>query len=318
MEKHLAETRRRFVYGPLPSLFDELDKITQKITGATADAAATFKVNVDTALSVASIPFLMANFAEQDSQFQRIFAAERIRMVPLRGDVEVPGANEHARRIASERTALFIKENTDIIAENTLMRLSNMFSSDQMRTTASELLLETLVMLWGSFEILTINIIKSYINQNPELSILLINSDKTRKHFPSKGVPVELLSEFGFRADGCMGEIIFRERSFDSLAVIRDVFGVIFSSNIELITALANPNLWRIWQQRHLIAHKRGVIDKLYIDKTGDAREVGVKLELFGPEIDESAQIILSAALACLRAVSNLSDGSAIQESDSI
>ena len=86
--------------------------------------------------------------------------------------------------------------------------------------------------------------------------------------------------------------------NFQNLAAARRGFLDLFG--IDLSTAL-DPEEWQAavvaFQKRHLIAHKLGVVDKHYIDKTGDSRAiVGRKVIVDADEVRRLARTISTLA----------------------
>ena len=86
--------------------------------------------------------------------------------------------------------------------------------------------------------------------------------------------------------------------NFQNLAAARRGFLDLFG--IDLSTAL-DPEEWRAavvaFQKRHLIAHKLGVVDQHYIDKTGDSRAiVGRKVIVDADEVRRLARTISTLA----------------------
>ena len=64
---------------------------------------------------------------------------------------------------------------------------------------------------------------------------------------------------------------------------------------------LRNPKLWLLQQRRHLIVHRRGVVDKQYLEKTGEKIKVGEQLSPTPAEIEEYFRHACDAALALVK-----------------
>jgi hypothetical protein len=65
---------------------------------------------------------------------------------------------------------------------------------------------------------------------------------------------------------------------------------------------LRNPRLWLLQQRRHLIVHRRGVVDKQYLENTGEKIKVGEQLTPTPTEIEEYVRHVCDAALALVKA----------------
>lgn len=304
MASKLSAVRNRFCIGEPPEAFTQFDRVALGLPTPLDDAAKTFRSNVMAAINVASIPFMMACRAENDFHFNRFFTAARIRALT---DVE-PGAPLSAEQekaafdLARSQFGDFAKENRETIGVAILDRLDDIFSDEEMTRSGNELLAETLVMLWGALETFLLALSRTHVNKRPEVAVWLLTSEQTKKHFPAKGIAIETLSDFGFRVDGAMGDLLFREDMLDSLPVVRDIFAVMFRGVPDTQRCLANEKLWTIWQQRHLVVHKRGVVDSHYISKTGHKQAVGTRLEITGENVDEAVCILVNAATECLAA----------------
>ena len=304
MASKLSAVRNRFCIGEPPDAFKQFDHVALGAPTPLDEAAKTFRSNVMAAINVASIPFMMACRAENEFRFNHFFAAARIRALK---DVE-PGAplspeqEKAALDIARSKMEDFSKENMEAIGVAILDRLDHIFSDEEMSRSGNELLAETLVMLWGALETFLLALSRIHVNKRPEVAVWLLTSEQTKKHFPAKGIAIETLSDFGFRVDGAMGDLLFREGMLDSLPVVRDIFAVMFREYPHTQRCLANEKLWTIWQQRHLVVHKRGVVDSQYISKTGHKQAVGTRLEITGENVDEAVCILVNAATECLAA----------------
>jgi hypothetical protein len=85
-----------------------------------------------------------------------------------------------------------------------------------------------------------------------------------------------------------MGDIIFEDRHLDSLPLIRDFLNTLFPEAAELRSRLGDNRLWILWQRRHLIVHRRGIVDISYIQKTGDKAAIDTRIALTGYDLDDS------------------------------
>lgn len=89
---------------------------------------------------------------------------------------------------------------------------------------------------------------------------------------------------------------------------VLDLFGIDMSTVLE-------PDEWRtvniVFQKRHLIAHKLGVVDKKYITKTNDIRAVeGRKISISDSEVRESVEIVYTLAQKLSTMIPVTDDGS--------
>lgn len=263
-----------------------------------------FKGNIDSALTVVTIPYTMAYSEVVQSRFQALHMAEKIRALRPFEKPSPQDAHE-AYSIASERMRQelnspdALSQMTDRVVRDLVRRSGD----GDLRTASHELLLETIVMVWGALEILISETLRVLLNQNPATAARLLEHERTKKHFPSKGISVESLLSHDFNVADSMGDLLLRDRHFDSLPVIRDMLDVILPDK-GLRGALGSDDLWLLWQRRHLIVHRRGHIDESYLSKTSDKAALGSRLSLSSRYIDSSLDLAVTTAVELLRALS--------------
>ena len=69
-----------------------------------------------------------------------------------------------------------------------------------------------------------------------------------------------------------IGTVLISQLNFGDLTNIKRVFAVLFPNALELVTCLNDPNLWLLYQRRHLIVHRRGIVDETYLERSGGTR----------------------------------------------
>ncbi len=139
-------------------------------------------------------------------------------------------------------------------------------------------------------------IVRLLINAKPTLAAGLLSNESTKKHFPGKIFSIEALAVREFNVAASMGDLLLEHRHLDSLGVLKDVFNVIFPDHSALRSALANPELWMLWKRRHLIVHKRGIVDASYLATTSDTTELGARLKITGEYIEDCLVLVRDAA----------------------
>jgi hypothetical protein len=68
------------------------------------------------------------------------------------------------------------------------------------------------------------------------------------------------------------------DKHHGSLPMIKDMLGALFPRHEGLQARLSDRALWLLFQRRHLIAHRRGEIDRSYLDLTADSFKVADRL----------------------------------------
>jgi hypothetical protein len=159
-----------------------------------------------------------------------------------------------------------------------LAELERSLSSEEFAHAASELLRQGTVSVWGALEVLVQDIFVSLINAKPNLAIELLTNEQSKRLFQLKAIPLDILSTCNFDLSGCFGDILIRNRSVDTIPAMKVVFGVLLPQSNKLRDILEQKELWVLNQRRHLIVHRRGIIDADYIARTGDSLASGLNL----------------------------------------
>jgi hypothetical protein len=297
---------------PVGEFFPPLDAAIGDAIELLKPPANVFRGNLESAFTVVTIPFVMTYKDVLNLRFQALFTAEKIRARKyVMGDEDL--SEEHVKEahgIATARmhTELSTDDEQRAFQNMVVDKLHSLLISDDLSNASHELLLETMVMLWGAFEVFVTDTIKVLINSSPGIAVRLVTGEKTKKHFPSKGIPIEVLADRNFNVGSTMGNILFDERHFDSFPIIKDVLMSVFLEDNDLCQVLSRPELWLLSQRRHVIVHRRGVVDASYISKTGDKVGIGTRLQVASDYIYKSFDEIRDVAISILRLASSRFD----------
>lgn len=276
-----------------PEFLAPFDAATSALPVVLRDVAAAFRANLEAAVTVAMVPHLLTVSSVETRYFQQLHTAERIRLLKWGADGQRAGTEEEARRIAEER---FVEEmQTPSVRAATrdavVASLAELLKNQPIEAAMRMLLLETLVMAWGAFEALATDVIRLLLNKDAQRAVALMNTDVTRKHFP-RGLPVDALAAHGFNVARRMGDVLLGERGLDTLPAVKDVLSVLLPHAPELHRSLSQRALWLLWQRRHLVVHRRGVVDVAYVSKTSENLAPGTRLKVTAHEVEESLVLI--------------------------
>jgi len=301
---------RQFLVGPPDGLKDRLNTIRAGTKDHLGDAAKTFVTNLESAVTTACLPFTFAQGTARLLHWQMTQAAERIRHIkrlyphPDDPDAHLDDATREAKAdaIAHEKheAAMATKEVRLAIVGRTMGFLQAYLEFEEVAESAHELLRQVLVMVWGAFEVLVGDVVRAEVNREPLLAETLLSADNTKRYFSNRTVTVQALAKHQFNVACAMGDVIFADIHFDGLPMIRDVLGVLFEESNDLHRQLADNTLWLLWQRRHLIVHKRGVIDAAYLARTSDNLPIGSKLIVDSNCIEEGMLLVSHIALGLL------------------
>jgi hypothetical protein len=112
------------------------------------------------------------------------------------------------------------------------------------------------------------------LNSNPKLVTKLLSDPSAKKKFELPKLSADYLAEKGFDLSTQMGSLLFEDRDLSSLAAIRIACEAIFEDSKPCVQCLNADSLWLLNQKRHLIAHRRGVVDDEYVRNTGSSLSI--------------------------------------------
>lgn len=279
----------KFIFGVPEGFFDRFEEFDENTTPLSVHLDA-FRQNLNSALTVGSIPFQMANTSELDLRFDQIHASERIRSLKseyldsegnVRADRRLEEIAIARRRFQEEWGG---SETKAYFARRTLQRLRSHIADTAFHASSEELLRQVLVMSWGAFETIANDVVRTTLNVNPRAvsKLLLI---RPYKGFLNAKSILDALLRSDFNLSRSFGDFLSGLVPLDSLQKIKSASAALFDSR-ELEVALKDRKIGKIAQQRHLIVHRRSIVDLRYRQRTGDGAEVGAKLTLSSDHIE--------------------------------
>lgn len=260
-------------------LIDELKLAIQKASSTLKDSAQAFAHNIDAAISTVSVPATLAMASAQNFRFQQLHIAEKIRAIPHEGEFSEEAkhvALENAKRKTMEE--LSTKTGVNQVATMACNFLLFTLEDEDVAQAALELTLQGTVLVWGAFEVLAREIFVSYLNSHPAEVSRLISNSEAQRLFQIKNMDLNLLVEHGFDLTEKMGTILSTAHELTNLPALKIAFGALFPNADSLHELLNKKEFWILSQRRHLIVHRRAIIDQKYVEKTGETQKVGTRL----------------------------------------
>lgn len=139
---------------------------------------------------------------------------------------------------------------------------------------AKELRYQTTVAIWSSIEVLLKDQLIEIINSKPELARRLITDDVAKKRFELPKLTFDELEERSFDFKNCMGDLLIRQRDASDLLTLKAAVGAIWGKGI-FFSILESPEIRLLNLQRHLIVHRRGIVDEKYLAQSGEQIKIG-------------------------------------------
>jgi hypothetical protein len=137
------------------------------------------------------------------------------------------------------------------------------------------------------------------LNCRPQLVQKLADDDRTRRIFQLKSVPLDVLVANDFDLSKAMGEILSSIHSIDSVVTAKTVFDVLLTPAPSSLDA---PGLRILNQRRHLIVHRRCIVDSAYVKATGCTLSIGSELTLTTSDLGEAVMSVHDCGLDLISA----------------
>jgi len=272
-----------------------------------ANVAETFLNRISATVQTTATPFLLANAAAHDKHYQRISIAERIRArsIELEPDeddqtLEVK-RDTTAREIANSKMEEFSKsvEGINSLVLEMSKFLLDLHRSPDIQSVAHELLLQGTVSTWSALEMLVCDELILLLDNHPELVEKILSDPIAKKKFELPKLNIEDLALRGFDLSNQMGRLLFNERDLSNFKTLKCACEALIDDS-ELREKLSLPSIWRLNQNRHLIVHRRGIVDEEYLRNTGSHLSLGEQLYISPKEFEDQVLHVLGIGNAFL------------------
>jgi hypothetical protein len=310
LDEPIREMRDHFFVPPAPNeAFSNLDELIEVIDTRYQAVGETFRHNLNSLLTSVAMPFALASASVHQSHFQRLHTAERIRARSIELEAIQPGEQleevreREAYRIAESRMREFreSEDGKNVIILDICDFLNKMLKRDELKLAAENLIQQSVILYWSGFEILFRDMFELELNLNPSKAALLAEGVSTRKRFEVERFPLDVLIKYGFNISDKVGTLLVDQQDFGDLPSIKSVYSVLFPSCPGLTNCLNRPDLWLLYQRRHLFVHRRGTVDQTYLDNTSDVVPLGSTLEVSPKDFEEHFKAVLDAGEALFR-----------------
>ncbi len=307
-DERFPETYERIFFPPDVGVFLScVRSITPSLDPAKRSVAEAFEKNLVSSMSVASLPFRMAESSVLDRRFQAVYMAQRIRSRNLKdkGSSEEEcekWALQTARKIFAEELAKG-GSNPPLgdIPGQVLADLTQSLKNPEFESSTLELLRQCTVLCWGALEVLASDLFVAMLNENPRITAALLRDPRTRSFYQPRDF-ASALEERSYNLSACMGEVLLGQHRMDDVDTLRAVFDVVLPIDPGSRALLTSELLWRISQDRNLIVHRRGVVDRQYVASTGSELPPGAPLEISAGRYEEYLSFVRNLGCGLLAA----------------
>lgn len=309
----VSEAAENFFIFDASAFTQRIAEFSENSSFALRTIAAAFEQNIASVAQTAGIPFALATAAVHGSHWQRVYSAARIRSLKLDASPSEDKDALEARRSAqaSQQASIQMKaflesrDGPEIIAKQTCEFMLDALHSGELEVAAEELIRQGLVLTWGALETLSRDLFEAILNSEPYLALQILREPTAKNRLPSK-FSVEELAIFGFDLSNSLGSILATQQDFSDIKTIKAVINPTLSRKTVPINELEDPDLWCLCQQRHLIVHRRGVIDSRYIESTRESCRVGDRLKISPERLQAYLEVVVNAGTAMLQAALEL------------
>lgn len=291
---------------PESDFYADLDAVITRLPAAFSDAAGAFRHNLQSVTWTVGIPFFLASASESQKRFDFMHMAERIRALPATDDLQTTESTERqALEEARRRMTDFVhsEDGVQVLSLGVCSFLVSVTENDAVRLAANELLRQGTVLVWGSLEVLVRDVFKAYLNANPSSAMKLLEDPTARRRFPFKTIPLETLAEHQFDVSREMGGILTDAHDLGDLGSIKVFLKNLFPDSEGLRQALDQRELWLLNQRRHVIVHRRGIVDAKYLENTGDQADTGTRIRISPRDFERYLEIVRDVGVKLLNAL---------------
>lgn len=295
--------------------FSALNNAITSSPSAFRNIAEALKKNVEAVIWTASMPFHLVQNAVNQRRFDRILAAQKILNLRAPYVKERTLSDEEVLALAREK---FKQESTSVDGRGTLIdhifaELEHMLQAPETSTSAREVLRQSEVLVWGALEVFANDFFVALLNTDPSLTGPLLKDERTKKRFQLKD-SLSILEDFHFDMSQHMGDMLVGLHKLDDVESIRTIFDVLFPENASLRELLQRAELWKLFQRRNLILHRRGVVDTTYLKNTGDNLQLGSDLIVSPDQLEVDLGLVRDIGIQLLQALPPLLDRSSPTE----
>lgn len=329
---HVAEKARRWVAGDAPearerlfarwtdrnvemthlasfsevgATLDRVDAMLPTLGPCGRELGTAFSRNLRSVVNAASLPFRFLAGAKARLRFQFLCFAEERRLGKAQSALtrqDVAGITAAALQAFREECGDQKKMATDVDwAESELQKD---LGTPDYEYAYQDLLRQCLVMSWNSLEVLARDAFIAFSREVPDWCAPLARSDFGIRKFGKKACERVLAGERG----DLSAELLDR-LNFNNLDTIRACYALsVEPVTREAFTGLEAPLIELTYQRRHLIVHRRGVVDPLYLVETEEKLAIGTELVISSADLARTIGTTGTAGAQLLRAVSKALD----------
>jgi hypothetical protein len=270
--------------------------------------ADSFKKNLCGVISTASMPFRITSTNHSHRVFHQLLTAERIRTLkPQFKNKSERERSEMAYNAARQQfhEAMTSAEQRPDHHLAILTDLGGLLMEQEMVSAAAELMRQAEALTWGTLEVLGNDLFINLLNTKPKLTEALMHDERTKKRLHVRDI-AGALTAYSYDLSQHMGDVLHGISKIDDIETLRDIYDVLMPDNAELLKLLTDSELWKLNQRRNLILHRRSVVDKPYLENTGDILPVGSELIITPEQLERDMLLVLEVGSSMLQSLQTI------------
>jgi hypothetical protein len=296
--------------GGIERILKPVSTASARLSSPYREIADAFETNIRSVIVTAGLPYMFALESSHRRRYQLLQCAAELEAVLAGSSAEASTADGQgnqpcdAQADAAKRLSALSDTPTGRASLNqeACSVLLNVADSDNVREAASQLVLQAATLTWGAFEVAARDVVRAYLNLRPDAYTRLMSDPEVKKRFELTKISMQHVANLGFDLSSKLGELLAEQNDLTDLGTIKVTLSALFPHDARLRTALNERALWVLFQQRHLIVHRRGVVDRRYLEATGDTRSVGASVVLTPRELNRHVEVVVDAASSLLEA----------------
>lgn len=301
LKKIAITTSEYFYIRDTPEEIKTLDELIDKLDETYLQQSRVFRDNLSDSVGTMMIPFVLATAGIEHGLQVKFTNIEAINNAFSDNKTDdVSEVHSRARLVLQEHFK--DKENVNQLAYDACEFLIAI-SYGKVKSSSRLLIQQGAVLFWGVFETLAKDIIITYINNNPDAIKLISDNPYLYKRLEVKNISLSDLIEHGLDVSTKMGIILFQNQNFSDLTFIRNTYNALLPETKKHRSILNDKTLWLMLQQRHLIAHNSGIVDKQYIEKTGTELNLGEPILITPDQLREYIILIIKSGCSILESL---------------
>jgi hypothetical protein len=269
-----------FVAPPSEEFFELLDRVIEGEPEEISSVAIVFKNNLKNAMDTAGMPFYLIGMDAR-------YTVSTLHMMLTGENINFDDGN-------------------DVEIQAVLKRWGALASREDVYPSLIEHLRQSTVLLWGTFEAFSKDLFVTLLNAKPDLTEKLLENQGMKRKFDLKYLQFDELIEYGYNLSTKMGSILSKRTPINSFITIKEIFATILPNNDLLNETLNDKHLGILNQRRHLIVHKRAIIDDEYLNNTGEQLEKESYLIVTPQDFNSYLYSVLAAGTVMVYQAKNL------------